>query len=89
MAELLKFPMMATFIDHEKATIVFEKFVGSYPFPGTRFEGNEKVYIVARVVVGTSHNRLAVILDEETPEEGAHSTELQHLLTHVLEHSVR
>ena len=44
MAELLKFPLPAIFIDEEAAAIMFDKWVGSYPFPGLKVEHNDQIH---------------------------------------------
>ena len=89
MAELLKFPLPAIFIDEEAAAIMFDKWVGSYPFPGLKVEHNEHTYSVTRVVVSSNFNRMAVMLKKDEFIAADKNDELEKLLAQVLEKATR
>lgn len=70
MPDLLKFPMSAQFMDGETTKILFEHWVGSYPYPGTKVESGGVLYRIDRVGMSSTYNRMVVVMlpDKGTPE---------------------
>jgi hypothetical protein len=77
--------MSAEFVDAKTASILFEHWIGSYPFPGTKFQFEGKLYNTVRVAVSSTYNRVAVVLEEDVVTPGGHDEALDKELIRILE----